>query len=75
VVTLDSLQAALEQLTAEVRQLKASIPTQLVDIKTAAEFLGVSTRTVRRLVAEEQIAYRKVGRHVRFDLARLAPRP
>jgi excisionase family DNA binding protein len=33
--------------------------------------LGTSARFLRRLVAERRIAYVKIGRHVRFDVADL----
>jgi excisionase family DNA binding protein len=39
----------------------------LIDIDEVAARLGVSTRYVRRLVAERRIAYLKVGRLIRFD--------
>lgn len=39
----------------------------LLSIEEVAERLGVSTRYVRRLVAERRIAYLKVGRLLRFD--------
>ena len=39
----------------------------LIDIDEVAGRLGVSTRYVRRLVAERRIVYVKVGRLVRFD--------
>ncbi len=39
----------------------------LIDIDEVAGRLGVSTRYVRRLVAERRIAYVKVGRLLRFD--------
>ena len=45
---------------------------KLLTIDQAAERLGTSARFVRRLVFERRIAYRKVGRYVRFhpdDLA------
>ena len=41
----------------------------LIDIDEVAERLGVSTRYVRRLVAERRIAYVKVGHLLRFDAA------
>ena len=40
---------------------------RLLTVEEAAEWLGTSTRFVRRLVAERRIAYVKVGRHVRLD--------
>jgi excisionase family DNA binding protein len=42
---------------------------RLLTVEEAAERLRTSTRFVRRLVAERRIAYVKVGRHVRLDLA------
>lgn len=37
----------------------------------AAQYLGMSERYVRRLVAERRVSYLKVGRHVRFRSADL----
>jgi excisionase family DNA binding protein len=45
----------------------ANVP-ELVDIETVAKLLGVGERYVRRLVAERQIEFIKVGHYVRFDL-------
>jgi excisionase family DNA binding protein len=45
---------------------------KLLTIEEAAEWLNTTPRHVRRLVFERRIAYRKVGRYVRFhpdDLA------
>lgn len=39
----------------------------LIDIDEVAHRLGVSTRYVRRLVAERRIAYLKIGHLLRFD--------
>ena len=41
---------------------------ELIDIETVAKLLGVGERYVRRLVAERQIEFIKVGHYVRFDL-------
>jgi excisionase family DNA binding protein len=69
------LMAAIEALRVEVRQLRQQLPEQLVDIDQAAQHLGVSTRTVKRWVAEELIPYRRIGRALRFPLHALnAPR-
>ena len=38
----------------------------LLTVEQAAERLGTSVRFVRRLVFERRIAYRKLGRFVRF---------
>jgi excisionase family DNA binding protein len=44
-----------------------SVP-ELVDIETVAKLFGVGERYVRRLIAERQIEFVKVGHYVRFDL-------
>jgi len=72
--TTADLLAAIELLRDEVRQLRQTTPQQLVDIEQAAAHLGVSTRTVKRMVAEGRIPYRRVGRFLRFPLASLNPR-
>ena len=46
---------------------RTTIYAQLLDIGEVAQRLGVSTRYVRRLVAERRIAYLKVGHLLRFD--------
>lgn len=73
--TTADLMAAIEALRAEVQLLRLQTPQQLVDYDQAAAHLGVSTRTVKRWVAEERIPYRRIGRFVRFPLAALNPRP
>jgi excisionase family DNA binding protein len=42
---------------------------RLLTVEEAATRLGTSVRFVRRLIAEQRIAYVKVGRHVRLDPA------
>lgn len=39
----------------------------LLDVRAAAERLGVTQRWVRRAVAERRISFVKVGRNVRFE--------
>jgi excisionase family DNA binding protein len=39
----------------------------LLDVDGVAQALGVTTRHVRRLVAERRIPFFKVGKFVRFD--------
>jgi excisionase family DNA binding protein len=41
---------------------------KLLTTEEAAERLNITPRHVRRLVFERRIAYRKVGRYVRFHL-------
>ncbi|MGO8874571.1 MAG: helix-turn-helix domain-containing protein [Acidimicrobiales bacterium] len=45
---------------------------QLLTIDQLAERLGVSTRHIRRLIAERRVPYLKVGWLVRFDPAEIA---
>jgi excisionase family DNA binding protein len=42
---------------------------QLLRIDEAAEVMGMSARHVRRLVAERQIAFHKLGRSIRISRA------
>lgn len=46
----------------------------LVDLKAASEHLGVSTRTLRRMVERNEVPFRKIGRTLRFNVALLSPR-
>lgn len=39
----------------------------LLDVPGAAEYLGVTERFTRRLIAERRIAVVRIGRHVRID--------
>jgi excisionase family DNA binding protein len=51
---------------------KERMTDKLLTLEEAAERLNITPRHVRRLVFERRIAYRKVGRFVRFhpdDLA------
>lgn len=41
---------------------------ELIDIEAVAKLLGVGERYVRRMVAERQIEFVKIGHYVRFDL-------
>jgi len=57
--------------TAEPTQRQADF-TQVVDVKTAARFLGVSASLVYAYVERKQIPhFRMMGRSIRFSLAEL----
>jgi excisionase family DNA binding protein len=73
---LASLTAIVGDLSKQVAGLAEVVAGQspLVDLKTAAKHLGVSSRTVRRMVAADELPYRRFGRTLRFSLALLAPR-
>lgn len=49
----------------------ATRPTQLVNVNEAAQFLAVSPSTLYGWVWQRRIAFVKVGRAVRFDMADL----
>jgi excisionase family DNA binding protein len=57
-------QEALETLLAQTRP--GGIPDGAVDIETIAGLLGVSSKTVRRLVKDGEIPYMRMGRALRF---------
>jgi len=44
---------------------------RLLDVDGAAEYLSVTPRFIRRLVAERRLPFVKLGRHLRFDPADL----
>ena len=41
--------------------------SRLLDVDAAAEYLSVTPRFIRRLVAERRVPFVKLGRHLRFD--------
>lgn len=51
----------------QVMDKRNELPPGLLDITTLAEYLGVNTRHVRRLVAERRIPFIKWGHLIRFD--------
>lgn len=54
---------------APVRHSISQAQSQLLDSEALARRLNVTSRFVRRLVAERRIPFLKVGRSVRFDPA------
>jgi len=48
-----------------------SIRMALLDIDGAADYLNVSPRYIRRLIAQRRINYLKIGKFVRFDQAEI----
>jgi hypothetical protein len=64
--------AQLGELTAAVRRM--AVHQLLVDLRTPAEHLDLSTRTLRRMVEREEVPCRRIGRTLKFNLALLAPR-
>lgn len=70
-MTLEDLAIRLDTLTAQVAELKALIPTQLVSIADAAKELAVSQATVRRQVKAGKLPSLRIGRQVRIDLSKV----
>lgn len=70
---LQPLRAELARLVAELGDLRRSLPPTLAAVADAAERLGVSQSTIRRLVRTGEIPVVRVGRSVRVDLAALRP--
>jgi excisionase family DNA binding protein len=70
-----SLTETVGDLSLQVRGLTEAVAGHLplVDLHTAAKHLGVSTRTLRRMVAADVVPYRRFGRTLRFSLTLLAP--
>jgi excisionase family DNA binding protein len=73
--TLDDVAAQLSELMLAIERLTEAVVRRepLVDVKTAAEHIGVSTRTLHRMVADELVPYRRFGRTLRFPLAAFGP--
>ena len=53
------------------RRSPAATPEPLLSVADAAAFLGVSTKTVRRLVARRELGASRVGRQLRIGRAEL----
>ncbi len=66
---------AVEPLRAELAKLRADQKAELVTPGEAARRLGVSVRTVQRLVARGELASAKVGGARRVRLAGVLPPP
>lgn len=56
---------------ADPKRTAAGPETPFLNVGEAAEYLTVSTRTLRRYVAEGRLAYYRVGRELRFKRADL----
>lgn len=60
-------QPALAELLAQTRP--GAVDGQIVDVDGIAAILGVSEKTVRRLVGADQIPHMRVGKQLRFVVA------
>ena len=67
---LQALRSDVAQLGAAVEQLRRALPPVLLSVSDAANALGVSTVTVRRMVRAGKLAHVRVGRSVKVDMTR-----
>ena len=44
---------------------------QLIAIKEAAQYIGISIHTLYKMVSQRKVPYTKVGRLVKFDVEQL----
>jgi excisionase family DNA binding protein len=69
-VEMQALRSDVAQLRATVDQLRRALPPVLLSVHDAANALGVSTVTVRRMVRSGKLAHVRVGRSVKVDMTR-----
>lgn len=70
---LAALRAEVAELRAELTAVRRALPPALVSVTVAAERLGVSVVTVRRMVKKGELPSVRVGGSIRVDLAALRP--
>ncbi len=70
---LAELRGEVRALAAQVEHLRRALPAQLVSMREAADRLGLSLSTVRRMAKHGDLPCRRMGRSVRVDLAVLHP--
>jgi excisionase family DNA binding protein len=58
--------------TTQTSQVDPARPS-LFSIEQLADWLGVTNRFIRRLVAERRIPFLKIGKFIRFDPAEIEP--
>lgn len=72
-VVRDVLRVEMADVRAKLAALAAATPPALVTVEVAAERLGKSTATIRRMAAAGGIPAKRVGRSWRIDLASIRP--
>jgi excisionase family DNA binding protein len=65
----------LQELTHVVHEMRAALPSVMLDLRAAADYMGISTRQLRRLVADQVVPFRRMGRSLRFPMAQLTASP
>ena len=61
----------LQELKEVVQEMRAAMPSVMLDLRAAANYMGISTRQLRRLVADQVVPFRRMGRSLRFPMAQL----
>jgi excisionase family DNA binding protein len=54
-------------MTVSTRTTTHEQPPRLLDVDGAADYLGVTDRTIRRFVQQRRLPFHKVGKYVRSD--------
>lgn len=68
--TIETVARQLADLTAVVQGMRAAVPSIMLDLQAAADAMGISTRQLRRLIADDAVPYRRLGRSLRFPMAK-----
>lgn len=71
---VEPLARELRGLRAEIERLRHAVPPQIVSIRDAAAFLGLSESTIRRRIKTGDIPYQRIGALIRIDLGALRPK-
>jgi excisionase family DNA binding protein len=67
---MQALRTDVAQLRSAVERLRQAMPPKLLGVGDAANALGVSTVTVRRMIRNGRLAHVRIGRSVKVDLTR-----
>jgi len=66
---LQGMRAEIAELRRQISVLQAVQPLSIVTVPEAAERLGVTVRTVRRMLKEGRLKSVRIGNRVRVDLS------
>jgi predicted DNA-binding transcriptional regulator AlpA len=55
--------------------MRAAILSVMLDLDAASKYIGVSTPQLHRLLADEAVPYRRLGRSLPFPKAQLTAKP
>jgi hypothetical protein len=72
-LTLDDLYAELRRLSAQIEEVRKSLPPSLGSLRDAAKILHCDPSTVYRAFKRGEVAGRQIGGRIVVDLAALRP--